>query len=208
MPAVPALRQEPGLASAWLPLASSSRATTPRQPACSDQGLTRHHRHGDDGAARRLGRACRTTTRDARRSAGHIGSTGSQVVLLRADVRRVPDARADAQAGLTCFFVPRRCPTASATRTDPAPEGQARQPVERLGRDRVHGAEAYRRRGGTRRRDDHRDGRPHAARRVSRRAGIIDSAPLQAAAPRAHRPAFGSALARAAADDGRCSPIS
>jgi putative acyl-CoA dehydrogenase len=73
---------------------------------------------------------------------------------------------AQARDGLTCFLLPRLLDDGTRKRLqDRASEGQARQPLECLGRDPPRGRRrAPRRRRGPRRRDDHRDGRPHAAR--------------------------------------------
>ena len=122
-------------------------------------------RHGDDREAGRLGRAGEHDRRDAAGRRRRVLARRAQVVLLGADVRRVPDAGADRRGRhlLRAAAVPARrleergLPAA-------APEGQARQQVQRVLGGRVPrrvGAAA--RRPGARRADDHRDGQPHAA---------------------------------------------
>ena len=80
---------------------------------------------------------------------------------------------AQADGGLSCFLLPRVLPDGDAQPLPPpAPEGQARQPLERVQRGRVRrrlGPDG--RRGGPRRADDHRDGQPHAARLRARLDG-------------------------------------
>ena len=73
---------------------------------------------------------------------------------------------AQAKGGLTCFLMPRFLPDGVGQRDPPrAAEGQARQPLERLGRSRVsRRGRVARRRRGARRRDDPRDGDADAAR--------------------------------------------
>ena len=97
-----------------------------------------------------------------------------QVVLLGADVRRVPRPRAGRGRASRASCMPR---FTAGRRAQPLPhpaaQGQARQPLERLQRGRVpRRLGAAGRRGGPRRADDHRDGQPHAPRlrdRVRRR---------------------------------------
>src|SRR5207247_24128 len=98
-----------------------------------------------------------------------------QVVLLGADVRRLPRPRA---GGARALVLP---PAALPPRRDaeslphPAPEGQARQPLQRLERGRVRprlGADGGR--GGARRADHHRDGEPHPP-RLRDRLGVRDA---------------------------------
>ena len=116
-----------------------------------------------------------------------------QVVLLGADERPLPHPRPDRRGPVVL-----RAPAGPARRhaqrhPHPAPEGQARQPLQRLERGRVPRRDrAHGRRAGPRRADDHRDGRPHApglpdrrrlrdARRPStRRRGTRATAPRSA----------------------------
>ena len=105
---------------------------------------------------------------------------------------------AQAPAGLSCFLLERPQPGLP----DRAAEGQARQPLERLGGDRARRRRREaRRRGGSRPEDDPRDGQPHAA-RLRARLGRADAprrrggdAPCRA--PRRLRPAAGRAAADA-----------
>ena len=78
----------------------------------------RAHRHGDDRKAGRLGRARQHDARraEARRGPGDdIGSTGPQMVLLRAHVGRLPGARPRPRAGSPASSCRAGCPTASVT---------------------------------------------------------------------------------------------
>ena len=141
--AVPALRTQPDLAAEWIP-----RLT----------GGERALRDGDDRAPGRLGRAGERDDGAAGRR--RVGAGRAQVVLLGADERRVPRARAGPGRALV---LPARA--AAARLPDRAAEGQARQPLERLGRDRARRCRrASRRRGGARPPDDPRDGQPHPPR--------------------------------------------
>ena len=74
--------------------------------------------------------------------------------------------------GLSCFLVPRvRDGRHAQPLRDPAPEGQARQPQQRVERGRVpRHLRAHARRGGARRAHHPRDGPPHAPRLRDRRA--------------------------------------
>ena len=79
--------------------------------------------------------------------------------------RRVPRPRAGARRPL--LLPPPADPRRRVAKRlpDRPAEGQARQPLERLGRDPARGrGRTPRRRRGPRRRDDHRDGHPHASR--------------------------------------------
>ncbi len=99
--------------------------------------------------------------------------------------------------GLSCFLLPRILPDGEPQRlSHPAPEGQARQPLQRLLGDRAArrlGADGRRAR--PRRADDHRDGRPHApGLRDRRRRRACASAVVNATHHAAHRSAFGKTL--------------
>ena len=104
-----------------------------------------------------------TTTATARGD-GELRAARAQVVLQRADVRRLPLPRPGARGH---HVLPR--PADPARRhaqpvPDRAPQGQARQPLEReLGGRARRDRGLAGRRAGPRRPDDHRDGRPHPA---------------------------------------------
>ena len=156
--AIPALRHTPELHDEWAPLLNAA-GYDPELRRRQDVGQVRH---GDDREAGRLGRAREHDARRARRRG--LAPDRPQVVLLGADVRRLPRPRPDRRGRL---LLPR--PAHPARRhaqrvPPPAPEGQARQPLERLERGRVRpDLRAAGRRARPRRPDDHRDGRPHAA---------------------------------------------
>ena len=144
--AIPALRRDPALAGGV-----GAAPDAPRLRA------RRAVRHGDDREAGRLGRARQHHARRARRRR-RLRDHRPQVVLLGADVRRLPRARAAARGP---DLLRRR---ARPGVRDPAAEGQARHALAAVLRGRV----PRRRRapaggGGARRADDHRDGHPHAA---------------------------------------------
>ena len=85
-------------------------------------------RHGDDRTPGRLRRTRQRDDRTQRRR--RLGSRRPQVVLLGADVRRLPRARAGARRAL---LLPRRA--AAGGLPDRAAEGQARQPLQCVGGD-------------------------------------------------------------------------
>ena len=118
---------------------------------------------GDDRAAGRLGRA---RERDPGRAVGRrLRAHRREVVLLGADERRVPGARAGSRRADVLPPAARARGRDAERLPDRPAQGQARQPLERLRRDPARGGRrAPGRRRGPRRRDDHRDGRPHAAR--------------------------------------------
>ena len=128
-------------------------------------------RDGDDREAGRLGRARQHHAGRAHRRR-RVRAPRPQVVLLGADVRRLPGAR-PGRGRPDLLRPPALPPRRQPQRLPPAaPEGQARQPLQRLQRGRVP-----RRlgpapgRGGPRRAHDHRDGRTHPAGLRDRRRG-------------------------------------
>ena len=128
----------------------------------------------------------------------------AQVVLLGADVRRVPRACAGGRRALVLPRPARAAGRDAQRLPHPAAEGQARRPFERVERDRARvGVGAARRRGGTRRADDHRDGQPHASRLRARHGGGDAHGRRARDAPRG--PPFGvrQAARRPAADEQR-----
>ena len=151
--------------------------------ACRRQGR-RAGRHGDDREAGRLRRA-RQYHRGAPARQRHVRADRPQMVLLGADVGRLPDpgpgaGRPELLPGAA--LAPRRHAQRHA---DPAPQGQARQPLQRLGRDRVRGrARLAGRRGGSWRAHHHQDGPPHPARRRDQFCRADASGACPGAAPR------------------------
>ena len=77
---------------------------------------------------------------------------------------------AQAPGGFRASSLPRFLPDGTRNAIQhPAAQGQARQPLERVGRGRARRRDRVaRRRGGTRHRDDHRDGAAHTARLCAR----------------------------------------
>ena len=173
-----AARARRGMGAA-LPLARLRRALAPGRPQAG-----RALRDGDDREAGRLRRAREHDDRDAgqrRRAWRRVRARRPQVVLLGADVRRLPGPRPGRRRHLllpAAALDPRR----RAQRLPrPAAQGQARQPLECVQRGRVpRRLGAHGRRGGPRRADDHRDGQPHPPRLRDRRAPA-------AIAPASHR---------------------
>ena len=129
----------------------------------------RHPRHGHD---REAGRHRRARGDDESRaggaSAARAPNTSSPATSgsCRRRCRTLSWCWRRRAGGLTCFLMPRFLPDGSVNGAAfPAPEGQARQPLERLLRGRVRRrARLGHRRGGARGRDHHRDGDAHAAR--------------------------------------------
>ena len=125
-------------------------------------------RDGDDREAGGLGRAREHHGRagaERRRPGRRVRDHGPQVVLLGADVRRVPGTRPGGRWPLVLPAAPIHARRRAQPLPHPAAQGQARQPIQRFERGRVPGrVGAADRRGGPRRPGDHRDGQPHAAR--------------------------------------------
>ena len=99
----------------------------------------RDHRLRHDREAGRLGPAA-----DADDGAVRAKHSDGRVYLLNGHkwFFSVPQSDgfftlAQTKAGVTCFFVPGFLPDGHATECDPAPQGQVRQPLKRLERDRV-----------------------------------------------------------------------
>ena len=118
-----------------------------------------------------------TTTATAaqrRRPRRRVRDHRPQVVLVGADVRRVPRPRPGRRRALLLPDAALHSRRRAQRDPHPAAQGQARQPLQRLERGRVPrrlGADG--RRGGPRRADDHRDGQPHPARlRLGAAAGM------------------------------------
>ena len=170
--AIPALRVQPELAAEWEPRFISLRYDGERAAAGGRQG-GRAVRDGDDREAGRLGRSRQHDHGDPaqrRRARGRVRADRPQVVLLGADVRRVPRPRPGRGRALVLLAAPLHSRRRAQPDPHPAAQGQARQPLERVQRGRVpRRLGAADRRGGPRGADDHRDGQPHPARLRARR---------------------------------------
>ena len=136
------------------------------------------------------------TTRAEPPGDGHVAAHRAQVVLLGADVRRVPHAGPGAGRAVVLPGAPVAAGRRAQRRVPPpAAEGQAGQPVQRLQRDRARrGRRLAGGRGGAGRPHHHRHGHPHPARLRARRHGTMRQATAQALHHAAHRRAFGKAL--------------
>ncbi len=169
---IPALRRQPEVAAEWEPRLDVARVRRPRPAPGARQGGGAL-RHGDDREAGRLGRPREHDGGDAaqrRRPGSRVRADRPQVVHVGADVRRVPRPRAGRGRALVLSHAPLHAGRRAQPDSDPAAQGQARQPLERVERGRVRrrlGADG--RRGGARRADDHRDGQPHPPRLHARR---------------------------------------
>ena len=199
--AVPALRAQPELAAEWEPLLTSLDYDPGLKPVGRE--ARRALRHGDDRAAGRLRRS-REHHRRAVARRRRVRARRAQVVLLRADVRRVPRARAGGRRALVLPRPARAAGRDAQRLPHPAVEGQARRPLERVERDRARvRVGAARRRGGTRRADDHRDGQPHASRLRARHGGGDAHGRRAGDAPRRAPLGVRQAARRPAADEQR-----
>ena len=202
--AVPALR-----AQAQRSRASGSRAsprtTTTRGLLPARREAGRALRHGDDREAGRLRRARQHDARDAaqrRRTGGEYEITGHKW-FCSAPMCDAFLVLAQTDGGLSCFLMPRWLPGRDAQPLPhPAPEGQARQPLERLERGRV------RRGAWARMVGEEGRGVPTIIEMVNHTrldcvigaAAGMRQAVAQATHHAAHRSAFGKRLDRAAAD--------
>ena len=176
--AAPALAANPTLAQRWLPqLASRSydfglRPLDQKSGALVGMGMTEKQGGSDVRANTTRAVAHAGRSRGGRR---HLPADRPQVVLLRADERRVPRAGADRGGRRLLPRAPRarrRHPQRLCAATA---EGQARQPLQRLlgGRARRHLGGPGRRRG-SRHPHDPRHGRGHPA-RLHPRLGLDDA---------------------------------
>ena len=137
--AVPALRKQPDLAAEWEPrLTSLEYDGEVLKPAVREaRGAVRH---GHDRAPGRIRRAREHHARRADRDERRVRADGPQVVLLGADVRRLPGARADRRRRHLLPAAALHARRRSQHVPHQPPEGQARQPVERVERGRVRQA--------------------------------------------------------------------
>ena len=133
--AIAAMRRDPGLARDWVPRLLTRALRSARHP---DRAQARRpDRHGHDGETRRLGRARQHDARRAHGATGRYRITGHKWFFSapQCDAHLV---LAQAEGGLSCFFMPRRLPDGTRNaHLHPAPQGQARQPLQRLLRSRV-----------------------------------------------------------------------
>ena len=169
-------------------------ATYDPRPVPADAEARRDRRHGDDreaGRLRRAGQHHRRGAVDGRGPGEQYRLTGHKW-FCSAPMSDVFLMLAQAPAGLSCFVVPAAPRRRPQRDRDPAAQGQARQPLERVERDR-----ARRARGPARRR-----GGPRASPRSSRWSTTPGSTACSARrracaggragdAPRRHRAAFG-----------------
>ena len=169
---VPALRHA---ARAGRPVrGAAGRAGLPAGPGGPRRQGRAAGRDGDDREAGRLGRAGQHHPRHPAGGAGQLPAHRPQVVLLGADVRPVPGPGPGAGGPVLLPAAARAARRQPERAAHPAAEGQAGEPVERLGRGRVRRRPGLAgRRAGPRHRDDHRDGHGDAAglRAGQRRAG-------------------------------------
>ena len=187
--AIPALRHDAG--DRRRVGAAADRGPTTRRGALCGMAMT-EKQGGSDVRA--------NTTQALDVGDGLVRAHRPQVVLLAPDVRRLPGARPGAGAALSCFVVER-----GPGLRDPAPQGQARHALAGVLGGRVPGRpRAAARRGGPRRRDDHRHGHPHAAGLRDRDRGRRCAARVAEAAHHArHRSRVRRAADRPAADGQR-----
>ena len=136
---VPALRAQPELAAEWEPRLTSTEYDPRMIPARGE--ARRDLRHGDDREAGRLRRARQHDARPRRSARGGPGGeyelTGHKW-FCSAPMCDAFLVLAQTERGLSCFLVPRWLPDGTRNALPhPAPEGQARQPLERVERGRV-----------------------------------------------------------------------
>ena len=197
--AIPALRTQPELAEEWEPRfaslaydrAAASRAPRRRGALCG-MAMTEKQGGSDVRANTTVGRAA-----ERRRPGRRVRDHRPQVVLLGADVRRVPRARAGRRRALLLPAAALSARRRRATRfhiqrlkDKLGNRSNASREVEFDGAWARHG-----RRGGPRRADDHRDGQPHPARLRARLGGRhARTASRRRSHHARHRSAFGKLL--------------
>ena len=135
---VPALRATPELAAGVgaAPhlelLRPAARAAADKAGALCGMAMTEKQGGSDVRANTTVARAA-----ERRRPGRRIRAHRPQVVLLGADVRRVPGARAGRRRPLLLRAAARPARRHPQPLPPPAPEGQARQPLQRVQRGRV-----------------------------------------------------------------------
>ena len=197
---IPALRAQPEVAAEWEPRFSSLDYDRRMVPVDGEgRGALRD---GDDREAGRLRRAREHHDRRAaerRRRRSRVRADRPQVVLLGADVRRLPRPRPGRGRHLLLPPPPLHPRRRAQPLPHPAAQGQARQPLQRLQRGRVPrrlGPDDRRR--GPWRPDDHRDGQPHPPR-------LHAPAPPRGCAPGSPRRSGTPSTARLSASSSRSS---
>jgi putative acyl-CoA dehydrogenase len=191
--AVPALRTDPALAAEWEPRLTSMVYDQDPRPADQKAGVL----FGMGMTEKQGGSDVRANTTTARALAedGTYELTGHKW-FCSAPMSDGFLVLAQAPGGLTCFLVPRVL--ADGTRNvfrDPAAQGQAGQPVERVGRGRVRrdvGAPGRRR--GPRGAHHHRDGLGDPPRLCARFGGADAAGRLAGVHHSTYREAFGGRL--------------
>ncbi len=207
-----AARASPGSArgvgaAAGVPRATSRALVPAPTSAARSVGMAMTEKQGGSDVRANTTRAVRAGRRPVAPSTGSPVTSGS----ARRRCRTLSSCSRRPPSGLTCFLLPRVLPdgTRNAVR-HPAAQGQARQPVERVGRDRARGAWA-------RRVGEEGRGVPTIVEMVAltRLDCVLGSAGLACGRPwprrlhhAAHRTAFGRRLAGRAADAGTCWPTS
>ncbi len=175
--AVPTLRLQPDVAAEWEPRLLSRTYDPASLPAEKKAGVL----VGMGMTEKQGGSDVRSNTTAAVPIDG--GGPGAEYVLTghkwftSAPMNDAFLVLARAPAGLSCFLVPRWAPDGRAQPpAHPAIEGQAGQPVERLGRDRARRGMGPHGGGGGERGGHHpRDGQRHPA-RLRHRLGGADAA--------------------------------
>ena len=160
---VPAIMDSP-LAAQWLPKLTARAYDPSVAPVAGKRAATL----GMAMTEKQGGSDVRANTTRADRAGEVVAPDRAQVVLLGADVGRVPHAGAGARRA---DLFSRAALVGGRAQRDPpdAAEGQARQPRQRLGGDRICGRPGLAaRRGGAGGRDHHRDGASHPARHRAR----------------------------------------
>ena len=139
--AIPALRTTPELAEEWEPLLTSTTYDPRLVPGADKAGAL----CGMAMTEKQGGSDVRANTTTARPLNGggpgrRVRDHRPQVVLLGADVRRVPGAGPGRRRPFLLPAAPRAARRHAQPLPPPAPQGQARQPLERVERGRVQRA--------------------------------------------------------------------
>ncbi len=197
---IPVFAHAPDLAREWRPRVLADAYDPRPLPLAAKAGVTVGMAMTEKQGGSDL-RAVATVAATRRR---RVAPHRPQVVLLGADERRVLHPRAHPRGRhllLRAALARRR--HAQRLR-DPAPEGQGRQPLQRLLGDRVsRHARLAGGRAGARDRDPHRDGAPHALRHRGGRGGHDARGPRRGAPPCTPSRGVRQAARRARADGER-----